>query len=228
MHVIATTIAPTRPSNAQEETFESQTFQQLTMNSASDAAGTGTGTGTIRKRTITGCPKSNSKSNNGDDGKFINNCVSTSNIKQLDTYSPPWTFQVTPDEAFARLKGIVNSDPSLELVEIDEKEKYLKVETKRLAVVDYIEFLVKDDDQVVVFQSAEKNSVAAGISDFGAIRKRLEELRKKSGGVFNIMGEGFTADSFDGGASGKRNGFGGQLKAFYGFNSGQGYESVFE
>jgi uncharacterized protein (DUF1499 family) len=91
-----------------------------------------------------------------------------------------------PVKAFARLKGVINSDPSLELVEIDEKEKYLKVKTEHLAVVDYIEFLVKDDDQVVAFQSAEKNSNTAGISDFGVIRKRLEELRKKVE-VFSIM-----------------------------------------
>jgi hypothetical protein len=85
--VIAAAISPTGPSNAQEEIFESQTVQQpTTMNSASDATG--------KKRMNRGCPISNnSKSNHGDDGKFINKCVSTSNIKQLDTYSPPWTFQ---------------------------------------------------------------------------------------------------------------------------------------
>ena len=82
---------------------------------------------------------------------------------------------------------------------------------------------------MVVFKSSEKDLANAGTSDFGANRKRVEELRKKSGGVFSLMGEGLmTADSYEGGAAGKRNGFGGQLKAFYGLNSGQGYEGVFE
>jgi Uncharacterized protein conserved in bacteria len=236
--------------SSQQQQQQVQPLMNSFSSDASTAPATSTTTSTNSKRTIRACPKStnnNLSTNKNDVVTFNNNCVSTSNIKQLDMYSPPWTFEVTPEEAFARLKGIVNSDPSLDLVEIDEKDKYLRVETKRLAVVDYIEFLIKDDDQVVLFQSAEKmnpegalekmttggssGASAAGtfgISDFGAIRKRLEDLRKRSGGIFNVMGEGFTADSYDGGAYGKRNGIGGQLKAFYGLNSGQGFESVFE
>lgn len=213
---------PATPSNALDEMTTIQPFDSTTTTT------TTTTTTQRTKPSIRGCPPTVGKNSN-------NNCISTSNIKQLDTYSPPWTFEVSPQEAFARLKGIVNSDPSLDLVEIDEEDKYMRIETKRLAasVVDYIEFIVKDDDKVVVFQSAEKNPVdggagGSGISDFGAIRKRLEDLRRRSGGVFGVMGEGLTADSFDGGAFGKRNGLGGQLKAFYGFNSGEGFESVFE
>lgn len=170
------------------------------------------------ERTIQGCQKPIN-------GKATN-CIATKNIKQLDTYSPPWTFEISPDEAFARLKGLIKSDPSLEIVETDDEAKYLRVEAKRLTTVDSIEFLVKGDDKVVIFKSEEKE--ASGISDFGTNRRRVEELRKKSAGVFGMMGDGLTADSYDGGAAGKRNGFGGQLKAFYGLNSGQGYEEVFE
>lgn len=169
-------------------------------------------------RKIQGCPKPV-------DGKATH-CIGTTNIKQLDTYSPPWTFETSPDEAFARLKGIIKSDPSLEVVETDDDGRYIRVETKRLNTVDSLEFLVKGDDKVIIFKSTEKE--ASGLPDFGANRKRVEELRKKSGGFFSMMGDGLTADSYDGGAAGKRNGIGGQLKAFYGLNSGQGYESVFE
>lgn len=172
-------------------------------------------------RSIQGCPKAVS-------GK-PNNCIATSNIKQLDTYSPPWTFNTSPDEAFARIKGIVKSDPLFTIVEIDDDSRYLAADIKRLNTVDSVEFLVKADDQVVIFKSSEKDSANIGVSDFGANRKRIEELRKKSGGVFSIMGDGLgSADSFEGGAAGRRNGFGGQLKAFYGLNDGSGYESVFE
>ncbi len=169
-------------------------------------------------RTIQGCPKPQP-------GK-PNNCVATSNIKQLDTYSPPWTFDVTPDEAFARLKGIVKSEPSYTIIDTDEGARYLKVDIARgFNAIDTMEFSVKADDKVVVFKSYEKEN--SGISDFGANRKRVEELRNKSGGVFAMMGGGMTADSYDGGAQGKRNGLGGQLKAFYGLNSGVGYQDVF-
>jgi len=169
-------------------------------------------------RKIEGCPKPVN-------GKATN-CIATTNIRQLDTYSPPWTFETSPDEAFARLKGIIKSDSSLEVVETDDEGRYIRVETKRLNTVDSLEFLVKGDDKVIIFKSTEKE--ASGLPDFGANRKRVEELRKKSGGFFSMMGDGLTADSYDGGAAGKRNGFGGQLKAFYGLNSGQGYEGVFE
>jgi len=169
-------------------------------------------------RTIQGCQKPI-------DGKTTN-CIATKNIKQLDTYSPPWTFEISPDEAFARLKGLIKNDPYLEIVETDDEARYLRVDSKRLNTVDSIEFLVKADDKVVIFKSEEKE--ASGLPDFGANRKRVEELRKKSAGVFSMMGDGLTADSYDGGAAGKRNGIGGQLKAFYGLNSGQGYEEVFE
>ena len=43
------------------------------------------------------------------------------------------------------------------------------------------------------------------------------------------MGGGMTADSYDGGGAAARgNGFGGQLKAFYGLQRGEGFQSVFE
>ena len=170
-------------------------------------------TPTTPARTITGCPKNTS-------GKS-NNCVSTSNAKQLDLYSSPWTFESSAEEAFARLKGLVKSDPLLEIVEVDEEGKYLRAEAKRLNTVDSIEFLVRADDNVVVFKSEEKGS--SGISDFGANRKRLDDLRLKSGGYFNVIG------GYDLGMQGKKTeGAFGQLKAFYGLQSGQGFESVFD
>lgn len=171
------------------------------------------------ERTIQGCPKPTP-------GK-PNNCVSTSNIKQLDTYSPPWTFQCSADEAFARIKGLLKSS-EYTLTEVDENSRYIKAEVNRFNGVDTIEFLVKEEDNVVVFKSYEKEGPANGISDFGANRNRLDELRKKSNGVFALMGEGLgTADAFEGGASGSRNGLAGQLKAFYGLQSGAGYEDAF-
>jgi hypothetical protein len=47
--------------------------------------------------------------------------------------------------------------------------------------------------------------------------------------VFDLMGGGLTADSYDGGgAVSKGNNPLGQLKAFYGLQSGEGFESVFD
>lgn len=171
------------------------------------------------KRTIQGCPKPIP-------GKS-SNCVSTSNIKQLETYSPPWTFQCSSDEAFARIKGLLKSS-EYTITEVDDDSRYIKADVNRFNGVDSIEFLVKEEDNVVVFKSYEKEGPANGISDFGANRNRVDELRKKSNGVFALMGEGLgTADSFEGGAFGSRNGIAGQLKAFYGLQSGAGFEDAF-
>ena len=95
-------------------------------------------------------------------------CVSTANIKDAKgAYSPPWTFEVTPDEAFARIKGILKSDEGFVITEVDDEARYIRAYAKRMTVVDSdeVEFLVKGDDKVVLFKStARKNG---SVSDFG-------------------------------------------------------------
>jgi uncharacterized protein (DUF1499 family) len=151
------------------------------------------------------------------------NCVSTANVRQIDCYEPPWTFEVSAEEAMARIKGVVASDPSLTLVE-EVSPTYLKVTTNRgpLDVTDELEFLVNAQDKVVTFKSHEIGEPS--VNDFGANRKRLQGLRKRAG-VFGVMGDGLTADSYEGG---RGTGPLQQLKAFYGLQSGEGYEEVFE
>jgi len=179
---------------------------------------------TTTSRKIQGCPKPTPGQ--------PNNCVSTANIKQLSTYEPPWTFKVSPEVAFANLKGLVADEPLFTVVESDESSLYLKVEIKRsfnsipLKTEDIMEFLVKRDDKVVVFKSYEKDG--GFISDFGANRNRVVNLHNKSAGVFRVMGGGLTADSYNGGAGGKRNGPAAQLKAFYGLQSGNGFQEDLE
>ena len=155
----------------------------------------------------------------------VSSCVSTASVKKIDSYSPPWTFECSPEEAFARLKGSIAADSSLSIVIDDEDAKYVKVQAQRTALgQDELEFLVRGSgDNVVTFRSVRTNDT--GVSDFGAIRNRLETLRKKAG-VFDVMGGGLTADSYD--VPMKGNGVFGQLKAFYGLQSGEGFESVFE
>lgn len=151
------------------------------------------------------------------------NCISTASVKQVDCYAPPWTFEVSAEEAMARLKGLIASDPSLELVE-ESLPNYLRVTSNRgpLDVTDQVEFLVNEQDKVVTFKSFELGEPS--VSDFGANRKRLEQLRKRSNGVFGVMGDGLTADSYGDRGTGPLQ----QLKAFYGLQSGAGYEEVFQ
>ncbi len=119
------------------------------------------------------------------------------------------------------------SDGSYVVTEIDEGQRYVRAYARRLASDDdEVEFLVKSDDRVVLFRStARKNG---SVSDFGANRKRIDDVRKRAG-VFGLMGDGNTADSYDGGGAASRgNNPWGQLKAFYGLQTGQGFEAVFE
>lgn len=132
----------------------------------------------------------------------------------------PWTYDsgMSTAEVLARLKGLIESDSSLTL--LSEGELWVSATATRNlgACTDQIDFVIRPDDRVITFQS--KQIEGPSTSDFGANRNRLEELRKKVG-VFGRMGEALeTADTS------AREGVGGQLKAFWGFTSGTGYEDV--
>lgn len=148
-------------------------------------------------------------------------CVSTANVRQLDLYLPPWTFTQPADEVMSRLKGAVVADSSCEIVE-QVGSQYLRVQAKRIGgSVDELEFVISESDKVVTFRSAASNSDS---SDFGTNKKRLEEIRKRAG-IFEKMGSNMnSADS----VSYSEQGYGplGQLKAFYGLQSGGGFEDV--
>lgn len=163
-----------------------------------------------------------------EDGKTgkATNCVSTSNVKDVDLYSPPWTYEVSSDEAFARLKGAIAADSSLEVVESDKENRYLRVEaaTPLFQGKDAVEFLLRgDEDKFVTFKSYGME--AGAITDAKSHRLRLESIRKAAG-VFGVMGAGLTSDSYGDLSRGREGGFKAQLKSFYGLQSGAGFEDV--
>jgi uncharacterized protein (DUF1499 family) len=149
-------------------------------------------------------------------------CVSTSNVRQIDLYMPPWTFSLSPDEVMSRLKGSIVADPACEIVDQDGNI-YLKAQAKRADLfgsIDVLEFVINASDQVVTFRSAADNDK----NDLGANKRRLDEIRKRTG-IFGLMGDNM--DSADSKTSSEQ-GYGplGQLKAFYGLQSGSGFEDV--
>jgi uncharacterized protein (DUF1499 family) len=150
-------------------------------------------------------------------------CVSTSNVKNLDLYLPPWTCIVSVDEVMAKLKGAVVADSTCKIVQ-QEGNKYLVVEATRsdlFSSIDQLEFVINEAEQVVTFKSG---AITNENMDFGLNKKRLEEIRRRAA-IFGIMGESMqTADSVSVGERG--NGPLGQLKAFYGLQSGAGFEDV--
>ena len=147
----------------------------------------------------------------------VTNCISTGSVRQLDLYAPPWTFETSADEAAARIKGVIASDNNLELLE--EDGPFFRVKASRGFNTDTLEFLVNAQDKVVTFRAEQDGEPS--VPDFGAIRKQLDSIRQRA--TFGLMGQGVTADTAPSG-----NGPLGQLKAFYGLQSGQGFEEVFD
>jgi uncharacterized protein (DUF1499 family) len=139
------------------------------------------------------------------------NCVSTASVRQVDLNMSPWTYpdDMAPVEVMGRLKG------ALKNAEIEvSKDTYLLAKARRgLGIVDQLEFVVNESDHVVFFSSRQVDGPNA--NDLGANRKRLEDIRLRTG--FRIMGEEYERP---------REGALGQLKAFYGLQSGAGFEDV--
>jgi len=153
-------------------------------------------------------------------------CISTSNVRQLDLYSPPWTFASNADEALARLKGAVEGEPLNSIISSeDNTSRHLLVDSKRskLGATAYrMEFIINELDEVITFRSSAPSDITG--PDFGLQRKRLSEIRERAGS-FGVMGE--SLNSADSKTTDERgNGPLGQLKSFYGLQSGAGFEDV--
>ena len=147
------------------------------------------------------------------------NCISTSSVKQVDCYVAPWTFDCSAAEAQARLKGVFAADP-MTYSDMYDEVGYLRVTAARGLVTDQLEFVIDDKEKLVKMRSAELSD-APSISDFGANRRRLDGIRKEAK-VFDVMGGSF--DSIENRGTGPV----GQLKAFYGLQSGAGFEDLYD
>jgi uncharacterized protein (DUF1499 family) len=151
-------------------------------------------------------------------GKPIN-CVSTSSVKQVDCYVAPWTFECSAAEAQARLKGVFVAD-SMTYSELYEEKNYLRVSAARGLATDQLEFVFDEKDKFVKLRSADASD-AISISDFGANRRRMDGIRKAAN-IFDVMGGSY--DSIENRGTGPL----GQLKSFYGLQSGGGFEDLYK
>ena len=156
-------------------------------------------------RSISACSKTSEASSS--------NCVSTASVRQIDLYMPPWKYpeSINSDEAMARLKGAVSLDDKLSIVE--QKGDYLLVRATRNFCIDELQFVIKPTDNIVTFRGQQVEG--PNVNDFGANRKRLDELRQNSGGIFTSMGDEALGSPSSEGALG-------QLKSFYGYGQGFG------
>ena len=111
----------------------------------------------------------------------------------------------------ARLKGAVSLDDKLSIVE--QKGDYLLVRATRNFCIDELQFVIKPADNIITFRGQQVGGPS--VNDFGPNRKRLDELRQNSGGIFTSMGDEALGSPSSEGALG-------QLKSFYGYGQGFG------
>ena len=156
------------------------------------------------------------------------NCVSTASVKQVDLFMLPWTWpeSISGDEVISRLKGIIASDQTLSVVDstkVPSGDNYFfRIRAARNVCNDEIELLINPNDRVITFRSQQVDGPDS-VSDFGANRRRLEDIRKRLK-VVTVLGGGENTDYYSNGES--TEGLTGQLKAFWGFQSGGGFESI--
>ncbi|MCF6205021.1 MAG: DUF1499 domain-containing protein [Methylococcaceae bacterium] len=101
------------------------------------------------------------------------NCVSSQSDSKSH-YIEPLSYKSSDDEAMQKIKKTILTMPRTKLVE--EKNHYLHVEFKSsiLRFVDDVEIIIDDSEKVIHFRSASR----VGHSDFGANRRRINEIKK--------------------------------------------------
>ena len=149
----------------------------------------------------------------------------------------PWSWpeSISSDEVISRLKGVVAADQTLSLIDAsttttttnnnnnnnNNQNYYVRIRAARNVCTDEIEFLVNPTDRVMTFRSQQVEGPDQ-VSDFGANRRRLDEIRQRLK-VVTVLG---SSDNDDDHRGESREGLTGQLKAFWGFQSGGGFESI--
>ncbi|GAX16662.1 hypothetical protein FisN_23Lu212 [Fistulifera solaris] len=138
-----------------------------------------------------------------------NSCLSTASVRALDKFIAPWSYpsNLSSSDVIDRLANSLTQCEILERSDTSLKAK----STRNFGAVDEISFEVNDADRVIAITSQQVDGPE--LNGLAGQKNRLREIQLKAG--------------FLGGEEVPREGALGQLKAFYGLQSGSGFEDVF-
>lgn len=129
------------------------------------------------------------------------NCLSTSAVRIPAKLGSPWEYAPQThdaDRAFASLVRTVEDTAGATMKTIDTKTHYLLAQFPSKVPpggVDFVEFLVKSEDQIVLYRSVSRDTLYVyplqqPVSDQGQIKERLEGIRKELGwGMYTYEGQ---------------------------------------
>ncbi|CAM9515886.1 unnamed protein product [Chrysoparadoxa australica] len=129
------------------------------------------------------------------------NCVSTSSVKSPDKFASPWNYgpqTTSSSEAYDALVSAIKAMPGAQLRDLSPGLLYLRVafpSTVPPGSEDIVEFVLRAEDNVVLFRSATRDSVFVyplqqPLSDQNSNRERLEQIRTGLGWASLSYGDG--------------------------------------
>ncbi len=112
------------------------------------------------------------------------NCLSTSSVKSLERFSPPWLYDGDVESVYNNLLKVLQNDQLFKVVDTIPSN-YIRAEAKSAVPIggtDDIEFLFNDKDKIITYRSNSREVVAAGpeiLGDGGSHKNRLESIKRK-------------------------------------------------